>query len=264
MKYELYNNDALKILKQLKNKNIKAVITDPPYGTTASHWDSVIDFEKMWGELYDIIDDNIPVVLFGSEPFSTHLRISNMKNFKYDWVWKKNTGSGFVLAKKQPLRNYEIISVFYKKQPTYNPQFEEYSDSVKQRHKNNPTCGYSKAKSDIYGGLVKQQTHRIEFARGKYPSNILEFKSVGNQNGQRLHQTQKPVELMEYLIKTYTNEGDVVLDFTMGSGSTGIACLNLNRYFIGIEKDPLIFDTAENRLKTHNPPLKIKEIDEEW
>jgi site-specific DNA-methyltransferase (adenine-specific) len=263
---EFYNGDALEVMKELKDKGIKvqAVITDPPYGTTSCKWDSVIPLDTMWETLDGISDDTTPIVLFGSEPFSSALRMSNIKNFKYDWIWKKNTQSGFMLAKKQPLRNYEIISVFYKKQPTYNPIFEEYSEKTKQRFKKSNGAILGTSASEIYGG-TRKTPHKIDFQRGKYPSNIIEIQTVGNQNGQKLHPSQKPVELMEYLIKTYTNEGDTVLDFTMGSGSTGVACRRLNRNFIGIELDTKYFNVAKERIQntTLIPSIQTEGF-EEW
>ena len=228
----LYRGDCLEIMKDIESGSIDAIITDPPYGTTACKWDSIIDFDLMWEQLNRIIKPNGAIVLFGSEPFSSALRMSNIKNYKYDWVWVKEQGTGFLNSKKQPLKNHEQICVFYKKQPTYNPQmrtgFKPY------------TCKQGITKTDNYG----KQTGAVTVSNGtRYPLNTLEFK----RDKLKLHPTQKPVALMEYLIKTYTNETETVLDFTMGSGTTGVACKNTNRNFIGIEKDEKYFKIAEKR-----------------
>ena len=241
---ELILGDCLDVLPKISDKSVDIVLTDPPYGTTACKWDSIIPFEPMWKELKRIIKDNGCIALFGTEPFSSHLRLSNLDWFKYDWVWNKKRTTSPLLAKKQPLRNIELISVFYKKQPTYNPQLIE--KKIKK---------YFKSRN-----LEKEQ--KVEFTNIKYKPNInlsnfgypkvlLEhIKVINNLSKDKtgLHPTQKPIELCEYLIKTYTNENDTVLDFTMGSGSTGVACKNLNRKFIGIEKDKKYFDIAKNRI----------------
>ena len=230
---ELIQGDCLTEMQKIQSGSIDAIITDPPYGTTACKWDSVIDFELMWEQLNRIIKPNGAIVLFGSEPFSSALRMSYIKNYKYDWIWVKEQGTGFLNAKKQPLKNNESISVFYKKQPIYNPQmrlgFKPY------------TCKQGNTKTENYG----KQTGATTVSNGeRYPLNTLSF----TRDKDKQHPTQKPVELMEYLIKTYTNENETVLDFTMGSGSTGVAAKNLNRSFIGIEQDPNYFKIAEERI----------------
>ena len=228
----IHLGDCLDILPTLKDKSIDHILTDIPYGTTACKWDSIIPFEPMWLQLKRIIKDNGCIALFGSEPFSSYLRTSNIKWFKYDWYWNKEQGTGFLTAKKQPLKNIEQILIFYKKQPIYNPQFTKGKPyTIKQG-------GVSK----VYDNPDKEIiTNNNGF---RYPLTLLEF----NRDKSRIHPTQKPVALLEYLIKTYTNENDTVLDFTMGSGSTGVACKNLNRNFIGIEKDKTYFEIAQNRL----------------
>lgn len=247
----LLNGDCLERMKEIPDKSVDMVLTDPPYGTTACKWDSVIDFKLMWAELKRITKDNGAVALFGSEPFSSALRMSNIKQFKYDWVWKKNRGSGFVTAKLRPMKYHELISVFYARQPAYYPIFEEYSDSTKKRFKNNSRLNNDitrkEKKSNSLNNIVpSEESYNLE--RGKYPSNVLDFNIPHTANNTRLHPTQKPVALLEYLIKTYTLEGETVLDFTMGSGSTGVACKNLNRNFIGIEKDDKYFEIAKERI----------------
>ena len=236
--YKLYNGDCLEIMDRLIEEGIivDAIICDPPYGTTACKWDTVIPFEDVWKRLNKLIKPNGAIVLFGSEPFSSQLRCSNIKNYRYDWIWSKSTYTNFYFVKKQPAKKHEIISVFYKKQPTYNPQMEKgepYTDKRKRKERNTTLLDKSLPKTDI----INEGT--------RYPSSIQFFKS---NNHNRVHPTQKPIDLLEYLIKTYTNEGDLVLDFTMGSGSTGVACVNTNRKFIGIELDKNYFNISIDRI----------------
>lgn len=247
---ELYNSECLEQMDKLIEKGIKidAIITDPPYGTIACKWDTVIPFNEMWFRLNKLIKPNGAIVLFGSEPFSSALRMSNINNYKYDWVWVKNTPTGHLNAKRMPLKNHEIISVFYKKQPIYNPQFEEYADSVKKRFKNNEYVNKKQPSTNNIYNAFKSISSSINYDRGTYPKTVKYFETPPNSK-RRLHPTQKPVALMEYLIRTYTNEGETVLDFTMGSGSTGVACINTNRNFIGIELDKTYYDIAESRIE---------------
>ena len=211
-------------------------------GTTACKWDVVIPFEPLWEQYKRIIKDNGAIVLFGSEPFTSLLITSNVKNFKYNWIWQKNKSTGFLNAKRQPLNDHETISVFYRKQCTYNPQMTKADKTYKR--------GYvvrDKEKdiqqSDNYG---EQKSFLQEDNGLRYPKRIQYFNN--NYTREQLHPTQKPVALLEYLIKTYTLEGEIVLDNTMGSGSTVIACLNTNRNFIGIEKDDKYFEIAKKRI----------------
>jgi len=234
---KLYNADCLSILPSLPDKSIDLVLTDPPYGTTACKWDSVIPFSLMWNELKRITKDNGCIALFGTEPFSSNLRMSNIKWFKYDWIWEKHNGSNSLLCKKQPLNFHENISLFYKKQPTYNPQMWKGNSNHTRDDKG------SDMKSVLMNTVIKRSKTKTDGI--KYPRRIIKFHSI-RQNKQ--HPTQKPIALLEYLIKTYTNENDTVLDFTMGSGSTGVACKNLNREFIGIELDKKYFEIAKNRI----------------
>lgn len=235
-KIELYNGDCLEVMDRLIKEGVKvdAVITDPPYGTTACKWDLVIPFDEMWERLKKLRNDNTPIVLFGSEPFSSYLRMSNIDEYKYDWVWNKKKPGNIFLAKYQPMKIHEIISVFYG--GNYNPQMVP-RDKIKK------TKNYGTGAS--IGGKGDKED-RVYTYTHKNPTSIVEFSNA-NQKG-KVHPTQKPVELMEYLIKTYTNEGDVVLDFTMGSGSTGVACKNTNRGFIGIELDENYFNIAKDRI----------------
>lgn len=246
----LLHGECLEVMKTIPDQSIDFILTDPPYGTTACKWDSVIPFEPMWKELKRIRKSNTAIALFGSEPFSSALRMSNIKEFKYDWVWKKNRSSGFLLAKKRPLNQTELISIFYKHQPRYYPIFEEYSESTKKRFsKNNKLNNFKrmqrKDRTNVHNVEHIDTFYNLE--RGRYPSNVRDFSVPNPQNCARFHPTQKPVALLEYLIKTYTLEGETVLDFTMGSGSTGVACKNLNRKFIGIEQDEKYFEIAKER-----------------
>ena len=233
----LYNGDCLEVMKNIESGSVDAIITDPPYGTTACKWDSVIPFELMWEQLNRIIKPNGAIVLFGSEPFSSALRMSNIKNYKYDWKWDKGRGVGHLNAKKRPMMQTEDVCVFYSKQAPYNPQMRDREKPRKS--KNNATQQvYGKTQSCFNGKTLDK----------KYPVNIVEFSKSAHSD-MLLHPTQKPVALMEYLIKTYTNEGETVLDFTMGSGTTGVACKQLGRNFIGIEKDEKYFNIAKDRIE---------------
>ena len=211
-------------------------------GTTACSWDSVIPLKPMWDKLNKLIKPNGAIVLFGSEPFSSYLRISNIKNYKYDWIWEKVRPSNPMLAKKQPLRYSELISIFYNRQPVYNPQF------IRGLKNHGTTCGghFNKITQtvSVYGENTSEQ---------KYPKNLIKF----DNDIKTKHPTQKPVKLIEYLIKTYTNENETIVDFTMGSGTTGVACKNLNRNFIGIELDDKYFEIAKKRIENHNPQMDL-------
>lgn len=256
---KLYKGDCLDVMKTIPEKSIDAIITDPPYGTTQCKWDSVIPFEPMWEQLNRVIKPNGAIVLFGSEPFSSALRMSNIKNYRYDWIWHKNMGGGFALANKMPLKRHEIISVFYKKQPTYNPQMQDYSESTKKRFKNGQKINIDKQKEKSTGQIIniKRTDYKIDYNKGTYPTSVKFFKRPHIANGNSLHPTQKPIDLLEYLIKTYTNENETVLDFTMGSGSTGVACINTNRDFIGIEMDDNYFNIAKKRIEQHTKQNKL-------
>ena len=237
--YKLYKGDCLEIMDRLIEEGIKVdlILTDPPYGTTNCKWDNIIPFDEMWSKINKLIKPNGAIVLFGSEPFSSNLRMSNIKNYKYDLKWQKEQGSDFMLAKMKTLKDYEDIMIFYKKQPTYNPQMREgFKPWIKNDTGNNIIEHLGEKE-------IPQQKRSIGSKR--YPISIIKF----NREKTRLHPTQKPVLLMEWLIKTYTNEGELVLDFTMGSGSTGVAALNTNRKFIGIELDEKYFNIAIKRLK---------------
>ena len=245
---KLYKGDCLEVMKTIPNKSIDAIITDPPYGTTQCKWDSVIDFDLMWEQLNRIIKPNGAIVLFGSEPFSSALRMSNIKNYKYDIVWQKDKPSNPLNAKRQVLKYHENISIFYKKQSTYNPQ--KTLRDVKNKRNNKPR----QFKSQVNNDYNNQWDKTIQMNQGN--SDYIYPKSVQKFNMQRgKHPTQKPIALMEYLIKTYTNENETVLDFTMGSGTTILACYNLNRNGIGIEMDEKYFNIAKKRVEDNKLKL---------
>ena len=232
MRVDLKCGDCLEIMKDIPDKSIDMILCDLPYGTTKNKWDSIIDLTELWCGYERIIKDNGVIVLFSQMPFTAELVHSNLKLFRYEWIWQKDNGTGFLNAKKMPLKIHENILVFYKKLPTYNPQmrtgFKPYK--CKQgRHSTN------------YG--LYEQGHITESNGERYPIDIIEFKKDSG-----LHPTQKPVALLEYLIKTYTNEGDIVLDNCMGSGSTGVASINTNRNFIGIELSEEYYNIAKERI----------------
>ena len=237
-KIELIQGDCLEKMKDIPDGSIDMILTDPPYGTTACKWDSVIPLEPMWEQLKRIIKPNGAIVMTASQPFTTTLIASNMKMFKYCWTWDKVRGVGFQIAKYRPMMRTEDVTVFCNGSgaiATYNPQMTE-RDKVKKSKCYASSDSNPLAYND---GEERSYTHR-------YPTNVIEVSNA-SQKG-KVHPTQKPVALMEYLIKTYTNEGETVLDFTMGSGTTGVACKNLNRHFIGIEIDPEYFKIAGKRI----------------
>ena len=235
---ELIQGECLTEMQKIESSSIDLILCDLPYGTTQCKWDSIIDLDLLWNEYKRIIKDNGAILLFASQPFTSTLICSNLKQFKYSYVWDKTTKTNHLNAKKQPLRQTEDICVFYKKQPTYNPQglIECEVSNFRPNH-----FKYKKGEK-VYG---EQKEHSNKSSYTNYPSNLLQY-SNGNHNS--LHPTQKPVDLLEFLIKTYSNETDTVLDNTMGSGTTGVAAKNLNRSFIGIEQDPKYFKIAEERI----------------
>jgi len=238
----LYKGKAIEMMSKFPKDIFDAIITDPPYGTTACKWDVVIPFEDMWRELKKIRKDRTPIVLFGSEPFSSLLRVSNLKEFKYDWIWVKDKPNNFALANKQPMKYHEVISVFYKKQCIYNKQLERRTGSGSKR------CNYIVDNSKRYSEhLTLKDKPKFYDKDWKNPSSV-QFFSTGRRQD-LVHPTQKPLELLEYLIKTYTNEGDLVLDFTCGSGTTLVACEKLNRRWIGIEINPEYCEITKKRIE---------------
>ena len=233
----LMHGDCLVEMQAIPDKSVDMVLCDLPYGTTACKWDVVIPFDKLWEQYRRVVKDNGAIVLFGSEPFSSHLRLSNLEWYKYDYVWVKTKASNFASARKNPMKYHENISVFYKTFPTYNLwQLRKLDKPVKSSRANK---GANLGHCTDKGGYFQTETG--------FHSSILKFGNPSNAG--HLHPTQKPVALLEYLIKTYSNEGDTILDNTMGSGSTGVACVNTNRSFIGIEKDDHYYEVACKRIE---------------
>jgi len=254
---KLLQGDCLDLLPTIPDQSVDMILADPPYGITACKWDSVIDFGLMWEQLKRITKDNGAICLFGSEPFSSALRMRNIKMFKYDWIWDKVQPTGAFTAKKMPMKQHEIVSVFYKTQPTYNRQMTDRpkkdirKNAVRNKNNQKTNQGY-----DHVGRAVMKYATDYDPTKVN-PKSILTF-SKQPKRVKNLHPTQKPVALMEYLIKTYTNEGETVLDFTAGSFTTGVACVNIGRNFIGIEKDKNYFDIGTNRIKETIKCLDLK------
>lgn len=242
---KLFNDDCFKILKQLIEENIKvdAIITDPPFGTTNQKWDKVLPYKEMWDLLHLIIKPKSPIILFGTEPFSSELRLSNIKEYKYDWIWLKNKCAGYLNCKNAPMKKTELIHVFSSgtiangssNLMPYYPQ-GLIKCEIKKKNVKHPKTSTVGDRPSRTGEYMQYNTN--------YPSNVLNFNVVPKP----IHSTQKPIDLMEYLVKTYSNENDTILDFTMGSGSTGIAAINTNRKFIGIERDKDYFDFASKEI----------------
>ena len=239
MDIKLLHGDCLELMKDIPDKSVDMILADLPYGTTACKWDAIIPFEALWEQYERVIKDNGAIVLFGSEPFSSKLRLSNIEIYKHDWVWNKKKAGNIFLAKYQPMKIHEDIMVFGKKRVNYYPIMTP-RDKVK-KSKNYGT-------GEALGGN-KEKENKVYTYTHKNPISIIEFSNA-NQKG-KVHPTQKPVALFEYLIKTYTNEGETVLDNCMGSGTTGIACVNTNRNFIGIEIDDKYFEIAKERIESH-------------
>lgn len=240
----IYNEDCLseKGMSILPDKSVDMILCDLPYGTTQNKWDSILPLEELWNEYKRVIKDNGAIVLTAVKPFSALLITTNPKMYKYDIIWKKNKSTGFLNAKKMPLRQHEEILIFYKNIPTYNPQKTNGHKPANNytKHTSDGT-NYGSTKTGITGG---GQTDR-------YPTSVLEIKVINNDNPDKFHPTQKPVELFEWLIKTYTNENDIVLDNCIGSGTTAVACLNTNRKYIGWELDTTYYEKALERIENH-------------
>lgn len=234
---DLRQGDCLELMKQLPDESVDFVLCDLPYGITANKWDVVLPFNKLWEQYNRIIKDHGCIALFGREPFSSELRLSNKKMYRYDWIWKKTLPGRYVQSHKMPMAAFENISIFYKHLPTYNPQMREGKSYVR----NDPNLKY-KTDRNMH---VKDLPYERKYT-GRFPIDVIEF-SNGNHH-HVLHPTQNPIDLLEYLIKTYTNEGMTVLDNCMGSGSTGVACVNTNRNFIGMELDEEYFKIAKERI----------------
>lgn len=243
-KIDLIHGDCLVEMQRIPDKSVDMILCDLPYGTTACKWDTIIPFEPLWEQYERIIKDNGAIVLFGGEPFSSTLRLSNIKLYKYDWIWEKSKATGYLNAKGRPLCAFENIMVFYKKPPQYNPQFRMEKPYNK---------GTALRQTEVYG---KQVACEVKSDGLRYPRSVVYFKTAESER-KTFHPTQKPVVLLEYLIKTYSNEGDTILDNTMGSGSTMVACVNTKRNGIGIELDDNYFKIAQERVQNAQSQLTL-------
>ena len=245
LKNKIICGDCLEVMKDIPDKSIDIILADLPYGTTACKWDTIIPFEPLWEQYKRIIKDNGAIVLTASQPFTSALVMSNVKMFKYEWIWEKTRATGFFDAKKRPLNDYEGVCVFYSKQPTYNPQMTEAQKIYKR--------GFVKRKkSDCYG---EEKDFEQKESGLRYPKRIIEIQNADTKD--IVHPTQKPVALFEYLIKTYTNEGDLVLDNCIGSGTTAITCIRTNRNFIGMELSEEYCKIANERIQKELSQTKL-------
>ena len=239
----IYCADCLDLMPQIADKSVDMVLCDLPYGTTACKWDFIIPFDKLWEQYHRVCKPNAAIVLFGSEPFSTQMRMSNLKEWRYDWIWVKTKAGNFQICKVQPLKLHEIISVFYRKMPTYNnTELKPCHIKSGREHKGKHIT------------VIKSDPNYIQEKTG-YNKSVLYYSNPSGAG--HLHPTAKPVELLRYLIRTYTNEGDVVLDNTMGSGSTIVAAIRENRQYIGIEKDEPYFEIAKKRIAAETSQLSL-------
>lgn len=237
MSVDLRHGDCLDIMREIPDGSVDMVLCDLPYGTTQCAWDSVIPFAPLWENWHRVCKKNAAVVLFSQMPFTAKLALSNEKEFRYEWIWQKTNASGFLNAKKMPMKAHDNILVFYRMLPTYNPQFTQ-GKAYKKLSGNNNYPQYGEGLSKVI----------IDNDGRRYPEDVIRFSNPSWGGDKGSHPTQKPIALLEYLIRTYTNEGETVLDNTMGSGSTGVACVNTGRNFIGIEKDDRYFEIARNRI----------------
>jgi site-specific DNA-methyltransferase (adenine-specific) len=249
-KKEILLGDCLELMKDIPNGSIDMILCDLPYGTTNCKWDIIIPFEKLWEQYYRITKPNAAIVLFSTQPFTTALISSNMKDFRYSLIWDKIRAAGFLNANRMPLKQHEDINVFYKMQPTYNPQ--KYIDKPYDKTKYNG----NKLDKNVLGAYTSQSSKN---EGERFPKSILTFSQNWRRQDQ-IHPTQKPVELMEYLIKTYSNEGDLILDNCAGSGTTAIACLNTNRQFIVMEKERKYYDIILKRVADFNKKIETQTL----
>lgn len=245
---QIYQGDCLEVMKGITEKSVDMILCDPPYGITArNQWDKVLDLPEMWHQYRRVTKPNAAIVLFTAQPFTTQIISSNPKEFRYDLIWEKNKATGFLNAKKMPLRIHETILVFYRKTPYYNAQKTGGHKPMNAYTKRSDSTNYGASKMNMSGGGSTE----------RYPTSVLKFPIINNDSEEKFHPTQKPVGLLEFLIKSYTKEGETVMDNTMGSGSTGIATMNCNRNFIGIEANIEFFEKAKARLEKHEGSLRV-------
>lgn len=259
----LMQGDCLELMKQIPDGSVDMVLCDLPYGTTRCEWDRKIPFAPLWEQYKRVIKSNAAILLFGSQPFTTDLICSNRDWFRYEIIWEKTQPTGFYNAKKMPLRNHENIAVFYNKLPTYNP-IKRIKGDIHSFGRKRSNSDYKLSPGKAYGRVEAEKAANYEWEETgeRYPTSIIKFSNwngalFGNNSKATKHPTQKPVPLLEYLIKTYTNPGDVILDNCMGSGSTGVACVNTGREFIGIEKDAGYFEIAKKRIEEAQAQMKL-------
>jgi DNA modification methylase len=247
MSVKLMHGDCLELMETLPDASVDMILCDLPYGTTACKWDTVIPFEPLWAQYRRIAKRNAAIVLTAAMPFAAALLMSNPKEFRYEWVWHKNRATGHLDAKKRPMRCHENILVFGKKLPDYVPQktLGHKAAGLTTRATNNNVYG-KEGRPNTWGATTE-----------RYPRDVQGFDCVNNDDPDRSHPTQKPVALMEYMIRTYTNEGDTVMDNCMGSGTTGVACLNTGRNFIGIERDAGYFQIASSRIENAQSQARL-------
>ncbi len=241
--YDLFLGDCLEIMATLSAGSVDTVITDPPYGTTRAKWDSPIPFGPMWEQLERVTKPHAPIVLFSAQPFTSALILSNPRRYRYDLIWERNAPTGHLNAKRQPLRDHEVIAVFSRRAHTYNPQKTPGPPNHARKAKD--AAAPAETTNRIYGAY-KRSEH--DASGQKYPRSVIKIPKVNQRRGEKIHPTQKPLALLDYLIKTFSNPGDLVLDFTAGSGTTGAAALQNGRRFIGIEREPSYYEIAAQRL----------------
>lgn len=234
--------DCLELMNRIPDGSIDMVLSDLPYGTTRCRWDTPINLQELWKQYRRVVKENGAIVLFSAQPFTTELISSNKAMYRYEWIWRKTQPSGFMNAKKMPLRAHENIEIFYRKPPTYNPQ-------MTHGHQRKTATAYGTRESDGSSCYGREERNYTYDSTDRYPVDVLQY-STGDK-AKRLHPTQKPVDLLEYLVKTYTNPGETVLDNCMGAGSTGVACLNTGREFVGIELDLEYYQIAKERIEKH-------------
>ena len=246
---KLLQGDCLELMREIPDGSVDMVLCDLPYGTTQNRWDTCIPFQPLWDHWHRVCKPNAAILLFGQMPFTAALVMSNPREFRYEWIYEKTNATGFLNANKMPLKCHESVSVFYKELPTFNPQMENGSPYTKG---DSPDC-------ETYRRGIKR-TGKREYNGVRYPRDVLKIANSGYGTNRGYHPTQKPVPLLEYLIKTYTKPGETVLDNCMGSGSTGVACANTGRDFIGIELDPGYFRTAQKRIEDAQAQMRLEAV----
>ncbi len=256
---KIHQGDCLELMPLIPDKTIDMILCDLPYGTTACKWDHVIPFEPLWKEYKRLIKDRGAIVLTAQEPFASHMRLSNIDMYKYDWIWEKSNPTGMGQANKRPMRYHELVCIFYQNHPVFNKQMiARDSPRIQQAHASGYKFNVSSTMTGNQQSIAYKDIDPDRYdANFKNPSSIIKINSLRANSGEWVsHPTQKPVALFEYFIKTYTNEGDLVLDNCIGSGTTAIACINTNRHFIGIEKEQKYVDIANKRIKETPIPLE--------